>query len=181
MNSYIFTSERLGFRNWNSSDIDKLFEINSNDDVMRYFPFKPSLKDTEVFIHRMQKMYEEERFCYFAVDLLLETKEFIGFIGLSKQTYKADFNPSIDIGWRLHPKFWGKGFATEGAKACLYYAFYKLKIKEILSVAPKLNVPSIKVMEKLGMNRVKEFKHSLLKEFYELETCVLYKIKTPEK
>jgi len=143
---------------------------------MQYFPSKPTLKETEHFINRMQELYKEEGFCYFAVDII-ETKEFIGFIGLSKQTYDIDFNPSIDIGWRLHPDFWGKGFATEGAKACLKFAFHQLKIKEILSVAPKINIPSIGVMEKIGMEKVKEFKHPFLKGSPELETCVLYQIK----
>jgi len=174
MNNYIFTSERLSFRNWKKSDIEALFNINSNDKVMRYFPSKPTMEATEAFIQRMQQMYAEEKFCYFAVETL-DTNQFIGFIGLAKQTYEADFNPSIDIGWRLHPNFWGKGFATEGAKACLQYAFNELTIKKIVSVAPKINTPSISVMKKIGMQKVNDFKHPLLKDFPKLEDCVLYK------
>lgn len=174
MSDYIFTSERLGFRNWKATDLDNLFEINSNDRVMQYFPSKLKESDNRNFIERMQKMYTEEGFCYFAVELL-NTNEFIGFIGLSKQTYQIDFNPSIDIGWRLHPFFWGKGYASEGAEACLNYAFNKLNIKKIVSVAPKINIPSITVMIKIGMQKVKDFKHPLLKEYPNLQTCVLFK------
>ncbi|MCF2875104.1 MULTISPECIES: GNAT family N-acetyltransferase [unclassified Tenacibaculum] len=175
MQNYLFTSNRLGFRNWTDSDLDALHEINSNPEVMRYFPTILKKEQTLDFIHRMQKQFNEKKLCYFAVEII-ETKEFIGFIGLSEQTYAADFNPSIDIGWRLHPNFWGKGYATEGAKRCLEYGFSQLKLKEIVSVAPIVNTPSIIVMEKINMKKVKEFKHPLLGNFPKIEACVLYKI-----
>ncbi|CAL2103248.1 GNAT family N-acetyltransferase [Tenacibaculum sp. 190130A14a] len=176
MENYLFTSDRLGFRNWKTSDIDELFELNSNEEVMRYFPSTQTKNQAKAFIQRMREQFDKNNFCYFAVETI-ETKEFIGFIGLSEQTYEIDFNPSIDIGWRLHPRHWGKGYATEGAKACLKHAFKTLKIKEIVSVAPAINIPSITVMEKIGMTKTKEFTHPLLKEFPKLENCVLYEIK----
>lgn len=175
MRNYLFTSNRLGFRNWKKSDINILQEINSNEDVMRYFPTPLKKEQTLEFIQRMQKQFNDKGLCYFAVEIK-ETREFIGFIGLSEQTYTADFNPSIDIGWRLHPNFWGKGFATEGAKRCLEYGFSQLKLKEIVSVAPLINIPSILVMEKINMKKVKEFKHPLLNSFPKIEPCVLYSI-----
>jgi len=175
MNTYLFASERLGFRNWKTSDIDLLYQINNNDTVMEFFPSKPSLQNTKDFITRMQDLYAQEKYCYFAVETL-ETNDFIGFIGFGKQIYEADFNPSTDIGWRLHPNFWGKGYATEGAKACLTYAFKQLNLSKIVSVAPKINLPSIKVMQKINMTKVKDFKHPLLKDYAHLETCVLFEI-----
>ena len=77
--------------------------------------FRQNKKQTENFIKRMQNQYAKKGFCYFAVELL-GTKEFIGFVGFSEQFFESSFTPTIDIGWRLHPKFWYKGFATEGAK-----------------------------------------------------------------
>lgn len=176
MENYLFTSERLGFRNWKTTDVDALFELNSNEEVMRYFPSTQTKIQAEAFIKRMQEQFSKNNFCYFAVEVL-ESNEFIGFVGLSEQTYEIDFNPSIDIGWRLHPKHWGKGYATEGAKTCLQYAFNNLKIKEIVSIAPTINIPSITVMKRIGMKKAKEFVHPLLKEYPKLETCVLYTIK----
>lgn len=172
---YIFTSERLRFRNWKTSDIDFLFEMNSNKDVMRYFPTTQTREQCEDFINRMQQQFEKNKFCYFATEIL-ETEELIGFIGLSEQAYEADFNPSVDIGWRLHPNFWGKGFATEGAKTCLQYGFNIIKLDEIVSVAPKINTPSIAVMEKIGMKKIKEFEHPFLIDYPNLNPCVLYQI-----
>lgn len=176
MKNYIFTSERLGFRNWKESDIDVLYKLNSDATVMQYFPAMQTKQQCLDFIFRMQTQFLEKEFCYFAVEIL-ETEELIGFIGLSEQTYEVDFNPSIDIGWRLLPSSWGKGYATEGAKRCLIYAFQDLNLKEIVSVAPEVNIPSITVMQKIGMEKEKSFAHPLLQDYPKLQKCVLYKIK----
>jgi len=173
MSDYIFTSKRLGFRNWKTSDIDILFEINSNKNAMQFFPSTQTKERTEAFITRMQNQFTEKGFCYFALEHI-ETNDFIGFIGLSLQTFKSDFTPAIDIGWRLHPNFWYNGFATEGARRCIDFGFNQLKLDEIIAVAPVINTPSISIMKKIGMKKIKNFKHELLREFPELETCVLY-------
>ena len=110
----------------------------------------------------------------FAVDKL-ENGEFIGFIGLSEQTYEADFTPCIDIGWRIKRSEWNKGFATEGAKRCLDYALNDLKIKEIYSVAPKINTKSEHIMKKIGLKKQYEFEHPSLINNERLKICVLYK------
>lgn len=175
-NPYIFTSKRLGFRKWNTSDIKTMHEISSDQEVMQYFPATQTKAQTTQFIQRMQQQFDENGYCYFAVEII-KTKEFIGFIGICKQTYEADFNPATDIGWRLHKRYWSKGYATEGARACLHFAFTVIGLKEIVAVAPKYNVPSISVMKKIGMTKVKEFEHPLLKEYPDLKDCVLYAIK----
>ncbi|WP_338766510.1 GNAT family N-acetyltransferase [Bernardetia sp. ABR2-2B] len=174
-NKYIFKSQRLGFRNWQNTDTEKLFALNSDKDVMEFFPFLPSLEQTQALIEKMRGQFEKNGFCYFAVDLL-ETNEFIGFIGIAEQNYEADFTPCIDIGWRLDKKYWGKGYASEGAKRCLEFAFEEMKLKSIKAVAPKINLKSINVMEKIGMKYVKDFKHPALENDKRLETCVLYEI-----
>lgn len=171
---YIFTSERLGFRNWDISDIDKMHEINSDINVMEFFPAIPTKEQTIEFVKRMKKQFEANGFCYFAVDKL-EDSEFIGFIGLSEQTYEADFTPCVDIGWRLKSSEWNKGFATEGAKKCLEYALNELTLEHIYSIAPKINRKSEHVMAKIGMKKQYEFEHSSLINFERLKTCVLYK------
>ncbi|WP_291725379.1 GNAT family N-acetyltransferase [Bernardetia sp.] len=177
-NKYIFTSKRLGFRNWLPSDTEKLFKLNSDKEVMEFFPFLPSLEQTEALIEKMTSQFEKYGFCYFAVDEL-ETNEFIGFIGIAEQNFEADFTPCVDIGWRLDKKYWGKGYASEGAKRCLEFAFEEKGLDAIKSVAPKINQKSIRVMEKIGMQHVKDFKHPALKDDKRLETCVLYEIKNP--
>lgn len=171
---YIFTSDRLGFRNWNLTDIEKMQKINSDEKVMEFFPNIPTIEQTTEFVERMQKQFENKGFCYFAVDKL-EENEFIGFIGLSEQTYEADFTPCVDIGWRIKNSEWNKGYATEGAKKCLEYALNELKFENVYSIAPKINKKSEHIMTKIGMKKQYEFEHSLLAKFEQLKTCVLYK------
>jgi RimJ/RimL family protein N-acetyltransferase len=149
-------------------------QINSDEKVMEFFPGVLTRQQTTEFVERMKTQFADKGFCYFAVDKL-EDKKFIGFIGLSEQTYKAAFTPCIDIGWRIKSSEWNKGFATEGAKKCLDYALNELRIKEIFSVAPKINIKSEHVMRKIGLKKQYEFKHPLLTNNERLETCVLFK------
>lgn len=171
--NYLFTSQRLGFRNWQNEDLPKMALINADSAVMKYFPSTQTKEQTQQFIAKMQRQFEAKGFCYFAVDTL-ERNEFIGFIGISEQTYEADFTPCIDIGWRIAQQYWGKGFATEGAKRVLKYADDELNIDKILSIAPIINTASENVMKKIGMHKVKTFEHSLLIENERLKKCVLY-------
>ena len=180
MNNYLFNSERLGFRNWIDSDLSLMIAISGDVDVMKNFPAIATPKQTEEFIERMQVMFSEKKFCYFAVDNL-ENNSFIGFIGLCYQDYNVDFAPFIDIGWRLDKQYWGKGFATEGAKRCLKYAFKELGLKNIKSTAPLVNLNSINIMKKIGMTKQFEFQHPNLLEYERLVNCVCYEINNKEQ
>ncbi len=171
--TYLFASQRLGFRNWQDSDVDEMTEINTDPKVMEFFPGIKSKPETIEFIERMKKQFAEKSYCYFAVEVL-DTGEFIGFIGLSEQTYDADFTPCVDIGWRLKVSVWNKGFATEGAVACLNYGFKKMLLKKIVAVAPEINKRSEAVMKNIGMIKVKTFVHPLLQNSERLKKCVLY-------
>ena len=176
MKDYIFISDRMGFRNWHQDDVEALIEINNDDEVMTFFPQKPSAKETINFVKRMQFTYFNKGFCYFAVDTL-EKGEFIGFIGLSEKHFISDFTPCIDIGWRLKRAVWNQGLATEGAKACLAYGFDKLSLKLINAIAPAQNLISQKVMANIGMSKVKDFDHPELAQYPSLQKCVLFSIK----
>ena len=173
---YVFKSERLGFRNWIDSDIPLMIAISGDADVMKNFPAVATPKQTTVFIERMQVMFSEKGYCYFAVDNLKDNS-LIGFIGLCDQDYDVEFAPCIDIGWRLAKKYWGKGFATEGAKRCLEYAFEDLSLDNIKSTAPLVNTGSISVMEKIGMTKQLQFKHPKLLANERLVNCVCYEIR----
>lgn len=171
---YLFTSERLGFRTWKKEDIKALHTLNSDPKVMRYFPRTLTREETDKFVKRMQALFKDKGHCYFPVELLT-TGAFIGFIGLSLQDFEAAFTPVKDIGWRLAPEFWGKGYATEGAKRCLLFAGENLGWKEVYAIAPLINTPSVGVMKKLGMKKVKNFVHPQLEPDSELQPCVLYR------
>ncbi len=170
--TYLFQSQRLGFRNWVSADIPKMTAISADPKVMEHFPATATEIQTIEFVERMQKMFNNKGYCYFAVDRF-DTGEFIGFIGLCYQTYEAPFTPCVDIGWRLATEHWGLGFATEGARSCLEYGFNVLKIEAIKSIAVIQNIKSIRVMQKIGMEKELHFKHPALIGTH-LEDCVCY-------
>ena len=176
MSKYLFKSKRLGFRNWLDADLEPMAALNADSDVMEYFPSTQSKEKTRDFILRMQKLFSRKGHCYFAVEEL-EKNQFIGFIGLGEQTFEASFTPCVDIGWRLAKRFWGNGYATEGAKRCLEFAFEDLGLSEINSIASISNVKSTNVMKKIGMKKVLEFEHPILKDYPELIKCVLYQKK----
>ena len=110
----------------------------------------------KTFIHKMQNQLEKNGFCYFAVDKL-DDGEFIGFIGLSEQNFEADFTPCIDIGWRIHQKYWGKGIATESGIPSLKFGFEELKLEKIIGHILPGNEASARVLKKLNFEYEKEF------------------------
>jgi RimJ/RimL family protein N-acetyltransferase len=172
---YIFTSERLGFRAWHPTDLEAMSAINADEEVMRYFESTISKAETRAFINRMNRELKETGHCYFAVEIL-ESETLIGCIGLSKKNFKSDFTPCVDIGWRLGSEFWGKGYATEGAKRCLEYAFSELNIHRVFAITPVVNKPSVRVMEKIGMEKHSTFIHPNLKETGRLNPCFAFKM-----
>lgn len=175
METYTIKTKRLGLRPWKIDDLDFLINLNQNEDVMHYFPSIQSEAQSRDFILRMNKCFKDSGYCYFAM-VLLETDELLGFTGIMDQTNNLPFSPYTDIGWRLHPKFWKKGYVFEAAEACLQFAKTNTNLTEIISIAPKVNLPSISVMEKIGMSFIDTFQHPFLKEFPKLFDCVRYSI-----
>lgn len=173
---YLFKSERLGFRKWSYADLPELAKLNSDEAVMEHFPKTLSKQEVEELLVVLKYHYARNGFTYYATEIL-ETKEFIGMIGLGFQEYKTKFTPAIDIGWRLKKAAWGKGFATEGAKRCLEYAFKELGIKKIISVCTIHNTNSEKVMQKIGMTKIGVFNHPELADYPEHEKHFCYEIK----
>jgi len=171
----LIETARLGIRNWTLDDLPAMAAINANPEVMRYFPRTQTEMETKGFIERAQASYEKLGYTYFAVDHLKD-KKMIGFIGLAYQEYESRFTPATDIGWRLHPAYWGCGLATEGARATLGFGLQVLKLPKIISVAVRANKPSIKVMEKIGLKKLGNFQHPLLADYPELKFCVAYGI-----
>ena len=174
-NKYIFKSDRLGFRNWTNEDLEEFAKLNSDEEVMEHFPKTLSKKEVEKFIDRLKKHFEENGFTYYATEIL-ETKEFIGMIGLAFQEYKTNFTPAVDIGWRLKRNAWGNGYATEGAKKCLEYAFNELGINRIISVCTIKNKKSENVMKKIGMTKKGEFNHPEMSNHPEYQKHYCYEI-----
>lgn len=172
---YLFTSARLGFRNWKESDIAPFSKVNADKAVMEHFPKTLSTAETKQFVERQIAHFETYGYNYFAVEERA-TKTFIGFIGLAFQNFESPYTPATDIGWRLNPNAWGKGFATEGAQRCLQYAFEILQLEKVIAICPTTNHNSERVIQKIGMKKAGNFNHPNLKEYPVLEECVCYEI-----
>lgn len=173
---YIFRSDRLGFRQWKSSDLMPFCRICSDPDVMEFFPNIMTKEQTESSVNRFFNHIETYGHGFFAVDHL-ESGEFIGFVGYIYQTMNVDFAPCYEIGWRLDKNHWNRGLATEGAKACLDHAFNKEDCSEMYSITPIQNVKSIRIMEKLNMQHCGFFNHPKLDLSSPLLKHVIYKVK----
>jgi ribosomal-protein-alanine N-acetyltransferase len=170
---YLFQSERLGFRQWQTSDLPTFIEMNADAEVMRFFPAPLGAEESIALAERIIKGIEEYGYGFFAVDRR-EEGDFIGFIGLINTTFESHFTPCVEIGWRLRKEFWNKGYATEGAKRCLQYGFETLKLDEIYSFTPSPNLPSARVMQKIGMQQVGTFEHPRITDGHPLKIHVLY-------
>lgn len=173
--SYIFESERLGFRSWRESDRKLLRQMGKDKDVMEYFPSLLTDRESDIFLDKINKHFIDKGFGLWPVELK-DTGEFIGFIGLLEANFESDFTPCVEIGWRIRKEFWGKGYGTEGARRVLDYGFEKLDLDEIYSFTSILNTRSENLMKKLGMEKVLYFDHPHVEDGHRLKRHVLYKI-----
>lgn len=177
----IIETDRLVLRDWGSSDLEKMAAINQDPKVMEYFPSLQDLITTKNFIKKIKNHLKNQGYSLYACERK-DNKEFIGFIGLLLADFEAPFTPATEIGWRLSSNSWGRGFATEGARAVLDYGFKKLKLNEIVSFAAKNNKKSIRVMEKIGLkhNDKDDFNHPKLSNDSPLKHHVLYRLRREE-
>jgi RimJ/RimL family protein N-acetyltransferase len=102
----------------------------------------------------------------------------IGFVGLQYVNFEASFTPAVEIGWRLAYEYWGRGYATEAARAVLDHAFKQLKLSEVVAFTVVSNRQSRKVMQKIGMryDPQGDFDHPDFDHNSPLRRHVLYRV-----
>jgi RimJ/RimL family protein N-acetyltransferase len=146
-------TQRLILRNWIDADRDLFHRINSEDRVMEFFPFRRDRAQSDALLDRLRGDIEENGFGFAAIEIA-ETGECAGFAGLSRPGGEPFASVGrIEIGWRLAPEFWGRGYATEAARAWLAHGFDALGLEEIVSFAVWSNERSTAVMKRLGMRQ----------------------------
>lgn len=170
-------TDRLILRRWRDEDREPFQAMNADPRVMEFFPTLLTPEETDEAIGRFEQHFERHGFGLYATELI-ETKTFIGFIGLSVPTFEAPFMPAVEIGWRIAYDYWGRGLASEGARAVVRHAFGQLKLLSIVSFTSIANVRSRRVMENLGMvhDAGAEFDHPHLPEGHPLRRHVLYRL-----
>jgi RimJ/RimL family protein N-acetyltransferase len=169
---------RLVLRRWRREDDAPFVALNADPEVMRYFPAPKSrdesLREARVFDGR----FDSDGFGPWAVEVPGEIA-FAGFVGCWRLSRPMPFAPvagrGVEIGWRLGSAAWGRGFATEAARAALADAAGRCGLAEVVSFTASANLPSRRVMERLGMARCADFDHPGLPEGHPLAPHLLYR------
>lgn len=170
-------TDRLWLRRWQASDRPLFAELNADPRVMEFFPSPLSRSESDARVDRIEAHFEQHGFGLWAVEIP-GISPFAGFIGVSIPRFEAPFTPCIEIGWRLDRAHWNQGYATEGARAALAFAFRWLQAEEVVSSTVPANLRSRRVMEKIGMTHAAsdDFDHPLLSEGHPLRRHVLYRL-----
>jgi RimJ/RimL family protein N-acetyltransferase/GNAT superfamily N-acetyltransferase len=177
----IIKTERLVLRQWREDDLDPLARLNTDSQVMEFFPGPLTREESAARLEVYSKHIHDHGWGLWAVSAP-SVSDFIGWIGLWPIGFDAHFTPATEVGWRLLPEFWGLGYATEGARASIQYGFEILKLDEIVSITVPENIRSRRIMEKIGMHRdpKDDFDHPRFPEGYPLRRHVLYRINHQE-
>jgi RimJ/RimL family protein N-acetyltransferase len=169
-------TERLILREIVLSDVDEMFELDSNPAVHKYLGNKPvkNIEESKKMIQSIQQQYRERGVGRWAV-INKKTNEFMGWSGLRLYNANESFNGFInfyDVGYRFIPKYWGQGYATESGLAALDYAFNVMHLKVVYGITEKGNEASHNVLLKVGFNYIEDFLHekeNLQLRWYKIE------------
>jgi RimJ/RimL family protein N-acetyltransferase len=178
----IIETERLYLRTWQPLDAQPYWAINQDPRVIEFLRGPLTMEQVNQFITTVNLHQEKLGFTLWAAELK-QSGELIGYIGLNDtdlfEPYGAPFTPAVEVGWRLGSQYWGNGYATEGAKAALVFGFNTIGLDEIVSFAVPMNYRSIRVMEKIDLQRdwQGDFRHPKLALDHPLSQHVLYRLK----
>ena len=148
-------TDRLLLRQWRDDDLDALAAIDADPLVMRWIG-DGSVRDraqTRDTLVRFQAAWASQGYGLFATE---EDGELVGWVGLAVPTFLPEILPAVEIGWRLRRSDWGRGLATEAARAVLAFAFDDVGLDRVVSVCHVKNTASERVMTKLGMHLDRE-------------------------
>ena len=159
---FYLETEKLILREIQESDVDGMFELDSNRNVHLYLGNKPitTKKEAEININFIKQQYKERGIGRFAV-IEKSSGNFIGWSGLKLNSGEKEalngVQNFIDIGYRFIPKYWRKGYGLESAITCLKYGFNTMKYNSIYGAADIKNIGSNKILQKIGLQFVNEF------------------------
>jgi ribosomal-protein-alanine N-acetyltransferase len=172
---------RLLLRAWRDSDVEPWIQMNADPRVMEFFPRISTREHSESTAEKLRADLERRGYGWWVVEAR-EGSPFAGIVALQEVSFPAHFTPAHEIGWRFTPDCWGRGYATEAARAALGFAFNRLGWNEVVAMTAISNLRSQRVMERLGMTRDADgdFDHPRIDEGHPLRRHVLYRIGLPE-
>jgi len=136
-------TERLMIRRFEAADWEDIYEYLSDEEVVKFEPYDAMTKD-QVRVETEKRVGHES---FYAV-CLKENLKMIGNIYLDKEEFDT-----FELGYVFNRKFKGQGYATEGAKAVLDYAFKELGARRITAMCNPKNEASWKLLERLKLRR----------------------------
>lgn len=168
---------RVLLRPWRAADREAFAAINADARVMRHFPTLLTRADSDALADRIEAHFAEHGFGPWALEIP-GVAGFAGFVGLLRVSFDAHFTPAVEIGWRLAAGLWGRGYATEAAQCALRHGFAALALPEIVSFTVPANLPSLAVMQRLGMHTDirEDFLHPRLPPEHPLRLHRLYRL-----
>jgi RimJ/RimL family protein N-acetyltransferase len=161
-------TERLILRSWDrraAGDLDALAALCADPEVMRFIGTGRPLTRAEAAgsLDRIVQHWERHGYGLWAVEVKEahggRRGEPVGFAGLSVPSFLPAVPPAVECGWRLARAWWGRGVATEAARASLRWGCEHLSLPTVLSVIAPGNERSVRVAEKLGMRRGRDRLH----------------------
>jgi RimJ/RimL family protein N-acetyltransferase len=168
---------RLLLREWRDDDLEPFAAMMSADpEVMAMLPSLADRAASDAWVARMRSHFAEHGFAYWAVEIP-GNAPFIGATGLTRVRFPAPFTPAVEIGWRFARAYWGRGYATEAARAALDDGFFRVGVAEIVAFTAIENKRSWRVMERLGMTRNPDddFDFPGVPEGHPLRRSILYR------
>lgn len=170
-------TERLILRPWREADKPAFAALNADPEVMRHFPKPMTREESDTLAGRIMARMAERGWGSFAVEVK-GGDPFIGFVGPNVPAYEIPCGPCVEVGWRLARAAWGRGYATEAARAAVDFAFRQLGLAEIVSFTVVANDRSRRVMERLGMTHdpADDFDHPMIPEGHPMRRHVLYRL-----
>jgi RimJ/RimL family protein N-acetyltransferase len=175
-------TERLRLRQWREADRAPFAAMSADPVVMEFYPAPSTREESDAAIDRWRSQIEDQGWSNWAVEIA-QSGEFIGFVGLTVPRRVLPFSPCVEIGWRVARPHWGKGYATEAARAALAFGFgfgfgEVGGLEEIVSFTALINRRSRAVMERIGMaNANEDFEHPAVPEGHPLRPHCLYRIR----
>jgi ribosomal-protein-alanine N-acetyltransferase len=174
----ILTTARLRLRQWREEDLAPFAALNADPQVMEFFPKVLTRAESDAVAGRIRDHFARHGFGLWAVEAP-GAADFVGFVGLAIPSFEAHFTPCVEIGWRLAREHWGHGYATEAATAALAFGFGDRALEEIVAFTVPANIPSRRVMGRLGMRRSPsdDFEHPAIADGHPLRSHVLYRLR----